>query len=104
MPGARRARPRFLVPALPLRTPQRRAFPTPRPTRWPDPPRGGHPLLLLLLRDGRGRHHRPTLTDALSNIAAPVRRQGIVMPIRNAIIHLIDKKPDGNPAVLHLAS
>jgi nucleoid-associated protein len=26
------------------------------------------------------------------------------MPIRNAIIHHIDKKPDGNPAVLHLAA
>ena len=26
------------------------------------------------------------------------------MPIRNAVIHQIDKKPDGSPAVLHLAS
>ena len=25
------------------------------------------------------------------------------MPIRHAIIHLIDKKPDGNPAVLHIS-
>ncbi|WP_263987036.1 MULTISPECIES: hypothetical protein [Pseudomonas] len=23
------------------------------------------------------------------------------MPIRHAIVHLIDKKPDGNPAQLH---
>ncbi|HCL3359675.1 TPA: nucleoid-associated protein YejK, partial [Pseudomonas aeruginosa] len=23
------------------------------------------------------------------------------MPIRHAIVHLIDKKPDGNPATLH---
>ncbi|HEY6610483.1 MAG TPA: nucleoid-associated protein YejK, partial [Pseudomonas sp.] len=23
------------------------------------------------------------------------------MPIRHAIVHLIDKKPDGSPAVLH---
>ncbi|HBO4005517.1 TPA: nucleoid-associated protein YejK [Pseudomonas aeruginosa] len=26
------------------------------------------------------------------------------MPIRHAIIHLIDKKPDGNPAILHVRS
>ena len=26
------------------------------------------------------------------------------MPVRNAVIHQIDKKPDGSPAVLHLAS
>ena len=26
------------------------------------------------------------------------------MPVRNAVIHLIDKTPDGSPAVLHLAS
>ncbi|MHA6195563.1 nucleoid-associated protein YejK [Pseudomonas wadenswilerensis] len=26
------------------------------------------------------------------------------MPIRNAVIHQIDKKPDGSPAVLHLAT
>lgn len=26
------------------------------------------------------------------------------MPIRHAVIHFIDKKPDGSPAVLHLAS
>ena len=24
------------------------------------------------------------------------------MPIRHAVIHSIDKKPDGNPAILHL--
>ena len=26
------------------------------------------------------------------------------MPIRHAVMHFIDKKPDGSPAVLHLAS
>lgn len=26
------------------------------------------------------------------------------MPVRNAVIHQIDKRPDGSPAVLHLAS
>ncbi|MNJ41451.1 nucleoid-associated protein NdpA [compost metagenome] len=26
------------------------------------------------------------------------------MPIRRAVIHQIDKKPDGSPAVLHLAT
>ena len=26
------------------------------------------------------------------------------MPIRNAAIHFIDKKPDGSPAALHMAS
>ncbi|MNM55321.1 hypothetical protein D3C81_664570 [compost metagenome] len=26
------------------------------------------------------------------------------MPIRNAVVHFIDKKPDGSPAGLHMAS
>lgn len=42
-----------------------------------------------------------TLVDFSGRPTAPLQPAEKPMPIRHCIVHLIDKKPDGTPAVLH---
>ena len=63
---------------------------------------GSSPKIPALSHHTSWRQTRPApLSGRLLGLFPANDRRPTPMPIRHCIVHLIDKKPDGSPAVLH---